>query len=74
VNLAGEWSRLRYGLYTLEKAIDIGRSSQNRLQNVRLCVLVDGCDSSVQFERLISVLVETGVGIIQASRQAFGRP
>ena len=33
---------LRYRLYTLEKAIDIGRSSRERLEGVRLCVLVDG--------------------------------
>src|SRR6476659_2152191 len=48
---AGRMESLRYGLYTLEKAIDVGRSSRDRLQNVRLCVLVNGCNSSVEFER-----------------------
>lgn len=62
---SGRMELLRYGLYTLEKAIDVGRSSRDRLQNVRLCVLVSGCDSSVQFERLVGVLVGAGVGMIQ---------
>src|SRR4029079_594473 len=50
---AGRMESLRYGVYTLEKAIDLGRSSRDRLQSVRLCVLVSGCDAGVQFERLI---------------------
>ncbi len=56
---------LRYSVYTLEKAIDVGRSSRDRLQNVRLCVLVGGCDSADLFDRLIGELVEAGVGMIQ---------
>jgi thiamine-phosphate pyrophosphorylase len=56
---------LRYRLYTLEKAVDAGRSSRERLEGVRLCVLVDGGDSSGTFERLITELVEAGVGMIQ---------
>src|SRR6476646_9285387 len=44
---AGRMEALRYGLYTLEKAVDVGRSSRDRLQGVRLCVLVNGCESSV---------------------------
>lgn len=62
---AGRMESLRYELYTLEKAIEVGRSSRDRLQNVRLCVLVNGCDSGVQFERLVGKLVEAGVGMIQ---------
>src|SRR4051794_3045882 len=59
---AGRMESLRYGLYTLEKAIDLGRSSRDRLQNVRLCVLASGCKSVVQFDRLIGELVDAGVG------------
>jgi thiamine-phosphate pyrophosphorylase len=62
---AGRMESLRYGLYTLEKAIDVGRSSRDRLQNVHLCVLVNGCHSGVQFELLVGKLVEAGVGMIQ---------
>jgi thiamine-phosphate pyrophosphorylase len=56
---------LRYRLYTFEKAIDVGRSSRERLENVRLCVLVDGCASIGEFERLVAALVEAGVCMIQ---------
>lgn len=56
---------LRYRLYTLEKAIDVGRSSRDRLVGVRLCVLVDGRGSNAEFERMVSELLAAGVGMIQ---------
>jgi thiamine-phosphate pyrophosphorylase len=56
---------LRYRLYTLEKAIDVGRSSRDRLEGVTLCVLVDGQPSAADFERLIAMLVDAGAGMIQ---------
>ena len=62
---ASQIEALRYGLYTLEKAIDVGRSSRDRLQNASLCVLVSGCDSASEFERLIGALVDSSVGMIQ---------
>lgn len=62
---AGRMESLRYGLYTLEKAIDVGRSSRDRLHGVRLCVLMGGCDSLAQFEQTIGELVASGVGMIQ---------
>lgn len=62
---AKRFEALRYRLYTLEKAVDVGRSSREQLANVRLCVLVDGCSSAPQFERLILELITAGVGMIQ---------
>ncbi|MCI0492499.1 MAG: thiamine phosphate synthase [Planctomycetes bacterium] len=56
---------LRYQLYTLEKAIDVGRSSRDRLDGVHLCVLMDGRRSIEEFERLVAALVEAGAGMIQ---------
>jgi thiamine-phosphate pyrophosphorylase len=56
---------LRYRLYTLEKAIDIGRASRERLENVRLCVLVDGRESPAAFESFVAVLIDAGIGMIQ---------
>jgi thiamine-phosphate pyrophosphorylase len=56
---------LRYRLYTLEKAIDVGRSSRDRLINARLCVLVDSCGSQAALERMVADLVEAGVSMIQ---------
>jgi thiamine-phosphate pyrophosphorylase len=64
-DFAGQCESLRYRLYTLEKAIDVGRSSRDRLRGVRLCILMDGCDSAGEFERLVKLLRETGVGMIQ---------
>ena len=62
---AGSCEAFRYRLYTLEKAFDVGRSSRERLKGVRLCVLVDGRESTAKFERLVRSLVEAGVGMIQ---------
>jgi thiamine-phosphate pyrophosphorylase len=56
---------LRYRLYTLEKAINVGRFSRERLEGVRLCVIVDGRRSLEEFERLVAELVVAGVGMIQ---------
>jgi thiamine-phosphate pyrophosphorylase len=56
---------IRYRLYTLEKALDIGRTSRERLAGVMLCVLVDARDSADEFERLVRQLVDAGVGMIQ---------
>lgn len=57
--------RLRYRLYTLEKAIDVGRSSRERLTGVTLCVLVDAHESAQAFERLVRGLVDAGAGMLQ---------
>jgi thiamine-phosphate pyrophosphorylase len=62
---AGRCEALRYRLYTLEKAVDTGRASRNRLENVRLCVLVDGRSSEDQFAELIAILGVAEVGMIQ---------
>jgi thiamine-phosphate pyrophosphorylase len=64
-NFATEIGLFRYRLYTLEKAIDTERTSCERLEGVRLCVLVDGRETVDQFERLVTSLVEARVGMIQ---------
>jgi thiamine-phosphate pyrophosphorylase len=70
---------LRYRLYTLEKALDVGRASRDRLEKVRLCVLIDGRESEAEFERLVRGLVDAGVGMLQLrdkrldDRQLLGR-
>src|SRR4051794_19752054 len=65
IEFAGRMESLRYGLYTLEKTIDVGRSSRDRLHGLHLCVLVNGGDSLAQFEQIIGELVDAGVGMIQ---------
>ena len=64
-DFAARCEAIRYRLYTLEKALDIGRTSRERLAGVTLCVLVDARDSADEFERLVRELVEAGVGMIQ---------
>jgi thiamine-phosphate pyrophosphorylase len=65
VKFARSVESLRYRLYTLEKALDIGRTSRERLAGVRLCVLVEGGESSAAFESQVAGLVGAGVGMIQ---------
>jgi thiamine-phosphate pyrophosphorylase len=64
-DFAGRCESLRYRLYTLEKALDAGRSSRDRLEGISLCVLVDGGESLDEFERLVRSLVAVEVGMIQ---------
>jgi thiamine-phosphate pyrophosphorylase len=63
--LATKCEQLRYQWYTLEKAIGIASDARERLAGARLYVLADGRSSLVEFEELVSCLVEAGVGAIQ---------
>jgi thiamine-phosphate pyrophosphorylase len=65
VDFAGQCESLRYRLYTLEKSLDIGRSSRDRLHGISLCVLVDGGTSATDFERRVQLLITASVGMIQ---------
>jgi len=56
---------LRYQFYTLEKCLGVGQDSQRLLAEVRLCVLVDGCDSESSLASLVGQLIEAGVPMIQ---------
>jgi thiamine-phosphate pyrophosphorylase len=62
---AARCEAIRYRLYTLEKALDIGRTSRERLAGATLCVLIDAGDSAAKFEQLVRTLVAAGVGMIQ---------
>jgi thiamine-phosphate pyrophosphorylase len=57
--------QLRYRAYTLQRALDITRRASERLAAARLCVLVDGRPSVVEFRRLVESLVAAGVHMIQ---------
>src|SRR5262249_51659126 len=50
---AAQMESLRYEVYTLEKAIDVGRSSRERLEGINLCVLLSGGNSAGQLQRLV---------------------
>jgi thiamine-phosphate pyrophosphorylase len=56
---------LRYRLYTLEAAIGLTVNAVNRLDSVRLCVLIDGRANEGEFTHVVHELIEAGVGAIQ---------
>lgn len=63
--VAPQFQALRYRLYTLEKALGIAHDSAQRLFNVRVCVLVDGRETVDEFRRLVTPVIDAGVGMIQ---------
>lgn len=62
---AMHFERLRYRLYTLEKAIGLTTESVKRLEKALLYVLLDGRESMPAFERLAQDLIAAGVDIVQ---------
>ena len=62
---ASRFEQFRYESYTLEKAALNTDLSQERLEGVRLCVLVDGRGSLAEFQQLVKKLVDAEVGMIQ---------
>jgi thiamine-phosphate pyrophosphorylase len=57
--------RLRYGTYTIEKALVTVTLSRQSLADARLYVLTDGLADGAAFERLVRQLVAGGTDIIQ---------
>ncbi len=70
---------LRYRLYTIEAALGRTIDAADRLADMRLCVLIDGCECEPKFEGLVREIVAAGVGAIQLRdkvlpvRQLVGR-
>lgn len=62
---ADRFERLRYRVYTLERALAGTARAVERLAGVSLCVLVDGRADAAAFERLVAGLLEAGVRMIQ---------
>ncbi|MCE9551814.1 MAG: thiamine phosphate synthase [Planctomycetes bacterium] len=63
--LSAELEAMRYRSYTLAAAMEVTRSSQDRLQSVRLMVLVEGQAEPETFEHLVTDLFAAGVPVIQ---------
>jgi len=63
--------RLRYRSYTLHRAVEITRTSLDRLRDARLYVLIDGRSSPAEFERLARGLVDAGVHVLQLRDKQF---
>jgi thiamine-phosphate pyrophosphorylase len=65
IETAAQFKGLRYRSYTLERAVQITRSSIERLAAARLYVLVDGRSSLEDFERLARSLIAAGADVLQ---------
>ena len=63
--VAARAEQLRYRLYTLEQAMTATAASRERLQAARLCVLLEGGQSTAEFAEQVARLVEVGAGMIQ---------
>ncbi|MSQ97506.1 MAG: thiamine phosphate synthase [Gemmataceae bacterium] len=77
--LSAELEAMRYRSYTLAAAMEVLRLSHDRLQSVRLMVLMEGQDEPKSFEQLVTGLFAAGVPAIQlrdkhlADRQLLDR-
>ena len=63
--IAAEVESLRYRFYTLEKAVRRTESNRERLDGVRLYVLIDGQSSAEVFEDCVRRLVAAGCDALQ---------
>ena len=63
--------QLRYRTYTLERAVDITRSSLERLRMARLYVLIDARPSEREFRALVESLVSGGTHIVQLREKSL---
>ena len=59
------FERLRYRIYTLEKAAMAIIISENRLADISLCVLLDVDRPKTEFKTLVGQLLTAGVNMIQ---------
>jgi len=57
--------QLRYRCYTVHRALRISETAAQRLQNVRLYVLVDARSSAEELRNLVGSLIDAGVHAIQ---------
>ncbi len=63
--VAAGFEKLRYALYTLERATEITASSLDRLAKAQLYVLLDGRKTAEEFATIVQSLIAGGVHIIQ---------
>ncbi len=63
--IAAHLEQFRYRVYTLHKAVGVTVDSIQRLADARLYVLIDGGESTVDFQVKCAAIVEAGVNIIQ---------
>ncbi len=71
-DLATPIESIRYRSYTLAAVIDVTRDSGQRLAEVRLCVLVPGCENAERFEMLVAAVIAGGAQMIQLRDKQTG--
>jgi thiamine-phosphate pyrophosphorylase len=64
-NLARELESLRYGAYTLERALVLGSAARNRLEDARLYVLLTGSRCQASLDWTIERAAAGGADVIQ---------
>jgi thiamine-phosphate pyrophosphorylase len=62
---SSQFEQLRYRSYTLAKAFAANERSRSIWQNRRLYVLVDGCQSTNDFVKLVRQLIAANVDVLQ---------
>ena len=62
---SAQFKQLRYRAYTLQRTVEITRSSASRLASARLYVLLDGREDLDRFAALAQSLVRAGVHVVQ---------
>jgi len=65
VDMAAAMKQLRYRSYTVQRAVEVTRTSIEWLDRLRLYVLIDGRSSREALQRLAASLVEAGTHVIQ---------
>jgi len=68
------FERIRYRVYTLERAALAAARARDRLAGITLCVLVAGGADAASFDRLMTSLVEAGVRMIQIRDKTLDTP
>ncbi len=63
--LAARLESFRYRTYTLQKAVSVAAHPDPRLQDARLCVLVDGGANVDQFTSQVQTLLNAGANTVQ---------
>lgn len=63
--MSGDIEQLRYRWYTLERTLSMLHTSRSRLSATKLCVLIDGLETTEAFASLAHQLIEAGVDMLQ---------
>lgn len=69
-----DFERIRYRVYTLERAAVGAARASDRLAGVQLCVLVDGREDEARFSALVKSLFSAGVPMIQIRDKTLSVP